>query len=158
MVSAVPTFRDDGDVVVIRPRFGRDGAIGTALLVGGATVLLASVRTLLLFPVGLVLVVFGGWGLINLVRGVGTVRLDRSANEVSVVGGASYRLDQLVEVEATVRMVMTGGVPRGRGSVILDFGASRALIADRLDGDDALELAQAVGDAVDVPVRLPAPN
>jgi hypothetical protein len=158
MASAAPLFRDDGDVVVIRPRFGRDGAIGTALLVGGVVALVGSVRTLLLVPVGLVLVVFGGWGLANLVRGVGTVRLDRSTNEVSVVGGSSYRLDHLVEVEATVRMVMTGGVPRARGSVILDFGASRALIADRLDGDDAFALAQAVGDAVDVPVRLPAPN
>ena len=156
MASASTTFRDDGDVIVIRPRFGRDGMIGVVLLIGGLVGLALSFTSWLFAILGVVLVVFGGWGLFNLVRGVGTVKVDRSTNEVTVKGGSTYPLDQLVEVEANVRMAMTGGVPHGRGSVILDFGSSRALIADRMVGDDAVELAQAVGDAVSVPVRLPA--
>ncbi|HUW03115.1 MAG TPA: hypothetical protein VMW08_12225 [Acidimicrobiales bacterium] len=143
-------------MIVIRPGFGRDGVIGTVLLIGGLAALALSVSTWLLAPIGLVLVAFGGWGLVNLVRGVGTVRIDRSTSSVSVTGGSSYPLDRLVEVEASIRMVMTGGIPHPRGSVILDFGSSRALIADRIGGDEAVELARAVGDAISVPVRLPA--
>ena len=156
MASAAPTFRDDGDVIVIRPGFGRDGVIGIGLLVAGLAALALSVSTWLLAPIGLVLVAIGGWGLVNLVRGVGTVRIDRSTGSVAVTGGSSYPLEHLVEVEADVRMVLGAGTPHQRGSVILDFGSSRALIADRIGGDEAVDLARAVGDAVSVPVRLPA--
>lgn len=156
MASVAPRFRDDGDVIVIRPRFGRDGVIGAALLLGGLTALVLSASTWLLAPIGLVLVAFGGWGMLNLARGVGTVRIDRSLNDVTVIGGSSYPLDRLVEVEANVRMVMSGGVPHPRGSVILDFGEKRALIADRIEGDDAVALSTLIGDALAVPVQLPS--